>query len=612
MTEVEALTPAQGDLVTIRGNATTPDVPGVVFPDLFTTQAARTPDAVAVVQGDTSWSYAQLDAWSNRLARHLISLGAGPERLVAVALPRSVEMVGAVLAVVKAGAAYLPIDPGYPADRIEYMLTDAAPVAVLTNRQTASKLPGQDRHVLIDDPDRAAALVRLDDSGVADTDRLAPLRIAHPSHVHYTSGSTGRPKGVIISHHNLANLLCWAAARFTAGELARVLASTSLSFDVSVFEMFGPLVTGGSIEIVADLLALADPAAAPWTGSLISGVPSAFYQLLDLPGDTPRAGTVAFAGEALTPSVLAAVQAALPGATVLNIYGPTETTVYATAWDTTGRDDTVPLIGGPICNMRAYVLDERLEPVAVGVGGELYLAGLGLARGYLNRPGLTAERFVACPFGSGERMYRTGDLVRWRAGGELDYLGRVDEQMKIRGLRIEPGEIETVLAAQPGVSRAVVIAREDRPGDKRLVGYLVPEAGSRLDPAGIRIAAARTLPAYMVPAAVVLLDALPLSANGKLDRRALPKPEYTSGTGREPTTPAEKLLCQLFAQVLGVDRVGVEDNFFDVGGHSLLSAVLVARLGDEFGIKISLQDFLANPSVSAIANRVPLSATEQG
>ncbi len=602
MTEPERPTPAGQHLIPTHWNGTAREVPALTLPDLFTAQAARTPDAVAVVSGATSWSYAELDSWSNRLARHLIALGAGPERLVAVALPRSAEMIGAVLAVVKAGAAYLPIDPTYPADRIDYMLTDAAPIAVLTNQHTAATLPGQDRHVVLDEQDQAAALARLDGSRVDDTDRRTPLRPAHPAYVIYTSGSTGRPKGVVISHHSLPSLLCWAAQEFSAGELARVLASTSLNFDVSVFEMFTPLITGGSIEVVANLMTLADAATAPWTGSLISAVPSVIFQLLDVRDDPPRAGTVALCGEALTPTVLAAIRAALPDARVLNIYGPTEATVYATSWDATGRDDATPPIGRPLWNMRAYVLDDRLDLVPPGVAGELYLAGPGLARGYLNRPGLTSERFVACPFAGGERMYRTGDLARWRADGELEHLGRVDEQVKIRGFRIELGEIEAVLAAQPGVERAVVVVREDRPGDKSLVGYLIPTAGSQLDPAGLRAAVATTLPGYMVPAAVVLIDTLPLTLNGKLDRRALPAPVYAgSGTGREPSSAAERQLCELFTQVLGLDRIGVEDNFFDLGGHSLLVTRLISRVRSALGVELDVRVVFDNPTVELLA-----------
>jgi acyl-coenzyme A synthetase/AMP-(fatty) acid ligase/acyl carrier protein len=294
----------------------------------------------------------------------------------------------------------------------------------------------------------------------------------------------------------------------------------------------------------------------------------------------------------------------VPGAQIVNIYGPTETTVYTTTYtlDDAGEAAGSPPIGRPLWNRGAFVLDERLGLVPPGVAGELYLAG-GLARGYLNRPGLTAERFVACPFGAaGERMYRTGDLARWNTAGQLEYRGRVDDQVKIRGFRIELGEIEAVLAAQPGVAQAAVAVREDQPGDRRLAGYVVPAAGAELDPAVLRDAAARVLPGYMMPAAVTVLGALPVTANSKLDRRALPAPDYASaaGTFQPPATARERALCELFAQVLGIDQVGVEDSFFDLGGHSLLAAVLVARLMEQMGIKISLKGFMGNPTVRAI------------
>ena len=605
---VDLLTPAERELVTVRYNDTARDVAVLSLGELISAQAARTPDAPAVVCGNTSWSYAELDTWSNRLARHLVTLGAGPERLVAVALPKSVEMIGAVLAVVKAGAAYLPIDPTYPADRIEYMLTDAAPVAVLTNRQTGSKLPMPDRHVLLDEEDRLAALARLDGSGLADTDRLAPLRIAHPAYVIYTSGSTGRPKGVLVSHRGLASFAAYLVHAFQTGPGDRFAQLISLSFDMSLVEVLSAL-TAGAVLVIPEQGSLAGKVLADTLGELrithAMVAPAALAGAA--PEQLPELRGLMVGGEACSAELIATWA---PGRRLLNGYGPTEATVGASVSRPLSAGD-IPLIGGPMWNVRGYVLDQRLEVVPVGVAGELYLAGPNLARGYFKRPGLTAERFVACPFAAGERMYRTGDRVRWRPGGELEFLGRVDEQVKIRGFRIELGEVEAVLAAQPGVEHAVVVVREDRPGDKRLAGYLVPTAGSRLDPAGLRTAVAAELPGYMVPPAIVVLEALPLTVNGKLDRRALPEPTYAGGAGREASSAAEQALCELFAQVLGVERVGVDDNFFDLGGHSLLSAVLVARLEGQLGIKIGLQDFLADPSVSGIARRAPLSGTEQ-
>jgi amino acid adenylation domain-containing protein len=501
-------------------------------------------------------------------------------------------MIVALLAVLKSGAAYVPVDPGYPADRIAFMLAESAPAAVLTTAAVAAALPGGLPLLVLDDP-AAAGLAGLDGENVP-----VAAGPGNAAYVIYTSGSTGRPKGVVIEHGWAALFACWVGSAFSAAELSRVLASTSLSFDVSVFEIFGTLTAGGSIEIVPNLLALTS---GPWRGSMISAVPTALAHVLASPGTAARAAVVALCGEALTGPVVAAIQAAVPGARIVNIYGPTEGTVFATTYTVDGAGEVAgsPPIGRLIWNKRAFVLDETLGLVPPGVAGELYLAD-GLARGYLNRPGLTAERFVACPFGGpGERMYRTGDLARWNSSGQLEYLGRSDDQVKVRGFRIELGEIEAVLAAQDGVGQAAVMVREDQPGDKRLAGYVVPTPGAVLDPAGLREACGRVLPGYMVPAAITVLDRLPLNANGKLDRRALPAPEYATGGGA-PATPGEQALCEVFAQVLGLDQVGVEDNFFDLGGHSLLAAVLVARLAQRLGVKISLRTFMSNSSVRAI------------
>jgi nonribosomal peptide synthetase DhbF len=383
---------------------------------------------------------------------------------------------------------------------------------------------------------------------------------------------------------------------------------------VSVFEIFGTLTAGGCLEIVPNLLALAERGTAgPWRGSLISAVPSALAQVLATERVGAQAMVAALCGEALTGPVVEAIRAAVPGARIENIYGPAEATVYATTYvvPDDGEPATAPPIGRPVWNTRVYVLDEGLRLVPQGVAGELYIAGVGLARGYLGRPGMTAERFVACPFGvPGERMYRTGDIARWtvgargrgsrrsRADGNLEYLGRSDDQVKVRGFRIELGEIEAVLAAQLGVSQAVVAVREDQPGDKRIAGYVVPAQEAPLDPAVLREACGQLLPAYMVPATIMILDALPLNANGKLDRHALPAPQYAT-SGGAPATPREQALCEVFAQVLGLEQVGVDDSFFDLGGHSLLAAVLVTRLAQRFRVPISLRTFMTNSSVRA-------------
>jgi amino acid adenylation domain-containing protein len=612
VSQLEVLTAAERRMLLRERNDTAVPVPAVTLAELFQRQAARTPGAIAVLCGGVGLSYGELNVRANRLARYLAGLGAGPGRLVAVAMPRSAEVIVAVLAVLKAGAGYVPVDPGYPAERIGFMLAESGPVAVLTTAEAVGVLPGGLPVVVLDDPVTAAGVAGL---GGGDVPVVAgPGDVAY---VIYTSGSTGRPKGVVVEHRGAVSCACWAGSAFGAGELSRVLASTSLSFDVSVFEVFGTLSAGGCIEIVPNLLALAS---GPWRGSMISAVPSALAQVLATPGTAAEAGVVALCGEALTGQVVAAIRLAVPGARIVNIYGPTEVTVFATAHAIpAGGGVAPPPVGRLVWNKRAFVLDAGLGLAPPGVAGELYLAGL-LARGYLGRPGLTAERFVACPFGPpGERMYRTGDLARWNAAGELEYLGRSDDQVKIRGFRVELGEIETVLAAQDGVGQAAVMVREDQPGDKRLAGYVVPAAtttttttsaagvgvgvgvGGVLDPVALREACARMLPGYMVPSAITVIAALPLNANGKLDRKALPAPDYGAASrGLAPATPREQALCEVFAQVLGLDQVGAEDNFFDLGGHSLLAAVLVARLAERLAVKISLRTFMTNSTVRAI------------
>ncbi|MEU7540107.1 amino acid adenylation domain-containing protein, partial [Streptomyces narbonensis] len=576
------------------------------LPELFEAQVARTPGVVAVVSGGAEVSYAGLDARANQLARHLVSQGVGPESFVGVCLERGIDTVVALLAVLKSGGAYLPIDPAYPADRIAYMLADAKPTVVLTSTSTASVIPQSDATVV--------AVDELDLTALATGPLGTRIRPEHPAYVIYTSGSTGRPKGVVVEHRSVAGLLGWAAAEFGGEDFRRVLVSTSFNFDVSVFELFGPLVSGGTVEVVRDLLALADTDTPVGDVSLVSGVPSAFAQMVAAGEIQARPRTVVLAGEALTADAVAGIRTAIPGARVANIYGPTEATVYTTAWYADDNVEGAVPIGRPISNARVYVLDGTLAPVPAGVAGDLYIAGAGLARGYLGRPELTGERFVADPFSSdGGRLYRTGDVVRWNAEGQIEYLGRADEQVKIRGFRIELGEVQSAIAAHPEVAQAAVIAREDTPGDKRLVAYVVPNdttpsaAASEL-PTRITDFAANDLPSYMIPSAIVVLDALPLNVNGKLDRKALPAPEYTTGSGRGPSNAREEILCAAFAEVLGLDAagsgtgagVGVDDDFFRLGGHSLLAIRLVALLRKR-GVSVSVRALFDAPTPAGLA-----------
>ncbi len=610
------------------------NVPELTLAGAFEATAARCPDAAAVARAGSTLTYRELNQRASRLARLLVSRGVAPESVVAVLLERSAELVVALLAVLKAGGAYLPVDLAYPADRIGYMLADAAPAAVLTCRAARPALGAeQDRRsalVMLDEPALRDVLDGLSTANLADPDRAAPLLPGHPAYVIYTSGSTGQPKGVVVPQRNVVSLARWAVSTLGPAALARVLAATSLSFDVSAFELFAPLLSGGCVELVDDLLELAGR---PGSATLLCGVPSvvASVAAAGRPSGAAGAGTtVALAGEAVTAQHMALIRDWMPGCQIANIYGPTESTIYATAWFCPADQHTVPPIGRPVDNTSVYVLDQWLTPVPDRVAGELYLAGLPLARGYLGRPGLTAERFVACPFGpAGARMYRTGDVVRWTvpgvgragaeagagaaaeaAGGEvLEFGGRADDQVKIRGFRVEPGEVEAVLAAHPAVGQAVVAAREDATGDKRLVGYLVPAPGRPGGPPGgdaelaraVRAFAAARLPGYLVPAAIVTLAELPLTASGKVNRAALPAPGYLpAATGGSPATVREEILCAAFAEILGLDQVGPQDSFFELGGHSLLAVALVERLRER-GMPVSVRTLFQAPTVAGLA-----------
>ncbi|MGW6846967.1 amino acid adenylation domain-containing protein, partial [Streptomyces sp. NPDC054958] len=598
LSALDVLDETEREQLLTEWNGTAVEMPAGSLPELFEAQVVRTPGAVAVVSGGVEVSYADLDARANRLARHLVAQGVGPESFVGVCLERGIDTVVALLAVLKSGGAYLPIDPGYPSDRIAYMLGDAKPTVVLTSSSTAAVVPQSDATTVL-------VLDGLDLAGIEASPLGVEIRPEHPAYVIYTSGSTGRPKGVVVEHRSVAGLMGWAAGEFGGEDFRRVLVSTSFNFDVSVFELFGPLVSGGTVEVVRDLLALADTDTPVGDVSLVSGVPSAFTQMVAAGEIQARPRTVVLAGEALTADAVAGIRTAIPGARVANIYGPTEATVYSTAWYADAEVDGIVPIGRPISNARVYVLDGTLSPVPAGVAGDLYIAGAGLARGYLGRPELTGERFVADPFSSGGgRLYRTGDVVRWNAEGQIEYLGRADEQVKIRGFRIELGEVQAVLAGHPLVAQAVVVAREDVPGDKRLVAYVVPNDSTPETELLNRVAefASDRLPSYMVPSATVVLDVLPLNVNGKLDRKALPAPVFATGTaGRGPATLREELLCGVFAQVLGLPEVGVDDDFFALGGHSLLAVRLISRVRTVLGVEVPLRALFDTPTVAGLA-----------
>jgi amino acid adenylation domain-containing protein/non-ribosomal peptide synthase protein (TIGR01720 family) len=617
LAELPLLTAAERYRLLVEWNGTEQVVPSMTLPELFEAQVARTPHRAAVVSGGAELSYVELNERVNRLARLLIERGAGPERFVGLALPRSAELIVALLAVLKAGAAYLPIDLGYPAERITFMLDDAQPALLLTTAEVAGRIPvaASVARLVLDDGQTMLALAQCGDGNVTDAERAQPLSAEHPAYVIYTSGSTGRPKGVVVAQQSVVDLVAWAATDFGASGLHRVVASTSLNFDVSVFEIFCPLMVGGRIEVVRDVLALAEPQSGGWRVSLISAVPSAFSQVIADGAVAVSADTVVLAGEALSTRAVREIRAAMPGSRIANIYGPTEATVYATAWYSDGVDgDQTPPIGRPISNTQTYVLDPALRPVPPGVSGELHIGGRGLARGYLNRPGLTAQRFVPDPFGEpGTRMYRTGDIARWNGNQELEYLGRTDNQVKIRGFRIELGEVEAALLRHEGVAEAVAVVRQEDPGRPRLVAYLVPARGTNLDPAATRRLLGQTLPNYMVPSAIVLLDQLPLNTNGKLDRRALPAPDRGTGSRSgyvAPRTDVERVMAEIWAEVLGVARVGVEDNFFEVGGDSILSIQVISR-ARKAGLHVTSKDMFLHQTIASLAPGATHAASEQ-
>ncbi|RDI68116.1 non-ribosomal peptide synthetase [Nocardia pseudobrasiliensis] len=562
-----------------RWNDTAAEIAGRTLHGLFHAQVTRTPDELAVISGDRTLTYRELDDRASRLARVLAARGVGPDRVVAVSMPRSVDLIVTYVAVLKAGGAYLPIDPAYPPDRRAFVLEDAAPALVVTE---------------LDEFERAEA----------GPDRDVVVRPQNLAYVIYTSGSTGTPKGVGITHGNVANLITQAWA---AGPRDRVLVHSSIAFDASTYEIW-PALCGGAALVLANERR-SDPAemarlTETWSVTKIFATPPLLSAMVDR--DFASLTQVNTGADTLGGDLVRAVRDACPGVRVVNLYGPTEATVNVTALRVPDDlDGSVP-IGSPVANTRVYVLDSWLMPVPVGVPGELYVAGAQLARGYLGRAGMTAGRFVADPFDAvGGRLYRTGDVVRWNAHGQLEFVGRVDDQVKIRGFRVEPGEVEAVLARHPSVSRALVVALDAGSGGKQLIGYVTSADPTGLGGARVRGFAAERLPDFMVPAAVVVIESIPLTANGKVDRAALPVPEIGSSVAyRAPGTPRERQLTELYAEVLGLDRVGVDDSFFALGGHSLLATRLVSRIRAVLGVEVPIRTVFDAPTVAHLAHRM--------
>ena len=597
------LTPAERErIVRGRNPRTAPRQAGRMVHELFEDSVEATPDATALVFADTRLTYRELDERANRLAHHLRASGVGREHLVGIHLPRSPELVVAMQGVLKAGAGYVPLDPVHPPQRIAYMLADSGTRVVVTVSDLAGSLPPDVRTVLLD----------RDADGIASEPAHRPVRRGHPgdlAYVIYTSGSTGRPKGVMVPHAGVCNLVDELVRLVGVTRHDRVLQFASFGFDVSVADIMSGLSTGATLVLASrpDLQPGADLARTIRDhGVTVAGLPPTVLRLMD-PADTPGLRVVMAGGEAC-PGEVAAAWA--PGRDFINIYGPTEASIWVTATRCDGTENPLP-IGRPLAANQCYVLDRDLEPVPVGVPGELCLGGVGVVRGYLGRSGLTADRFVPDPFSGrpGARLYRTGDLARLRPDGALEFLRRMDDQVKVRGYRIELGEIEAAISAHDDVRAAVVVTREDVPGDVRLIAYLVPAAGRTVESATLRAALRRDLPEYMVPSAFVPVPTIPRTANGKLDRGALPAPGSVGVGGDEqpaapPRTPMERVITDVWREVLRVDRIGTDDNFFDVGGNSLLLARARSRLSEALGRPVPAVTLFTYPTVHALAGHL--------
>jgi amino acid adenylation domain-containing protein/FkbH-like protein len=574
---------------------------------LFCEQVIQTPNAEALVWRETRLTYAQLHATASRLALRLKGLGVTNEALVGICVERTPEMVIAIFGTLLAGGAYVPLDPKYPKDRLAFTLHDAKVKVLLTQSSLLTSLPQGESTVLCLDSATDSILES------ATKPLLYESKESDLAYVIYTSGSTGKPKGVAIEHRNTVGLVSWAKNNFTSEELAGVLASTSICFDLSVFELFVPLCCGGTVILAENALEL------PWLAAaqevrLINTVPSAIRELLRLRAVPPGVQVINLAGEPLSSELADQIYNETSVCKVFDLYGPTETTTYSTG--SIRERGKAATIGRPLSNEHVYLFDPKMRLVPIGVPGELFIGGAGVARGYVNRPELTAEKFINDPFKPNGRLYRTGDLARWRADGNLEYLGRLDNQVKIRGFRIELGEIETVLKSHSGVAATVVVAREDNPGDKRLAAYVVPKAGVSLAENDLKQLIRAEVPDFMVPSYFVFLAAMPMTPNGKIDRKALPAPEARTRAPERslvvPHTATEEKLAGLWREVLQLKEVSVEDNFFNLGGDSLLAVRVISGIREIFNVEVLLTSLLSGATIRSLARVVDRAAAQEG
>jgi amino acid adenylation domain-containing protein len=604
------LTLSQRKQVLYEWNDTRADYPDACVHELFEQQVARNPDAIAVIGGGKSLSYRELNERANQVAHYLRKWEVGPEVLVGVCMERTPEMVVALLGVWKSGGAYVPLDSSYPEERLSFMVGDAAVRVLLTEEGC--------KHLFTSMHDKTVCLDS-DWPAIALEDKSNLISGATPSnlaYVMYTSGSTGKPKGAMILHRGLVNYLWWAIQTYKVETGGSVPVHSSISFDLTVTSLYPALLAGGQVELLPESVGAQNLLAALRKRNdrnLVKITPAHLEALsLQLSPDEVAGMTKTFVigGENLLAESLRLWRDHAPGTRIINEYGPTETVVGCCVYELQAQDPrngSVP-IGRPIANTHLYILNEDLQPVALGEMGELYIGGAGVARGYLNRPDLTQERFLPDPFSglNKARMYKTGDLARYRDDGIIEYLGRADNQVKIRGYRIELGEIEAVLASFPSVQSCVVLAREDTPGEKQLVGYIVAREAEPPTAEDLKIFLKDRLPEYMIPAKFVYLDSFPLTHNGKIDRKALPAPVHedarTDHDSGRPRTATEEVLASIWMKMFKIENVSIYDDFFDLGGHSLLAIRVMSRIREALGIDLPVQALFVNPTIAALAD----------